>query len=62
MDVLHGHVQKQRGFPAAGLPLCVEMPPAIGARDTENFSGGVAVADALPNDGKIVVAHTLKAT
>jgi len=38
------------------------MAPTIGARDTENLSGGAAVADALPNDGEIVVAHTLKAT
>jgi hypothetical protein len=38
------------------------MAPSIGTRDTKNLSGGVAVADALSNDGKIVVAHTLKAT
>jgi hypothetical protein len=31
-------------------------------RYTENLSGGVAVADALSNDGEIVIAHTLKAT
>src|SRR5215207_3310987 len=37
------------------------MAPPVGAGNAEKLSGSVAVADALTDCDKIVVAHTLKA-
>ena len=62
LDVLDEHPGEQGGFAAAGFSLDVEMAAAIGTGKAKRVAERVTVADPPADDGKVVVAHSPKAT